>query len=633
MKTMTRILMIDGAAGAWIDDRGRTQKPPEIAIATGVKLRFDLRQPAADVGTGEKLPVDIDDIRCDSYCLAIDNDYDPATAPKLLRVNGFTLTEADGRTYLEVEIPNTAYPGLMEAVALKGSIELKAELSGYIAREEPPEAASAPAASFAVGFPLVIRNRVYLGGGDVPPEVVHDPEYLTAVQIHALIASYTRPEKGNPGADGRGIVSIVKTSAEELVDTYTVTFTDNTTQTVSITNGKAGEPGRGILSIGKTAMEENVDTYTIAYTDGTEQVFTVINGVDGAPGQGLKLDAVGQELNERFAYGDKPAGFSFGCSVVDMVNQNTKMYVFLKRSGEANDWSEPMIITWFGREPKDGANIALIPPLEFTTPPAGTEYLTFDISKHPSATIGAVCIDIAEGEYRLPYDSALGIRKILKKDGKYYVYFGNLCPAFETGRIYFTQGASGLDQYHWYLRDGGTLSFEDWYNAIKNLVPEAPVNGKFYARCNKRWVDITDVLKGLGELPEVPDPPGDDEWMYYGYVPYEVAGNITKVTQITNAMLEHENSSIVAARPEALAKASLGVVPGGAWVVVLVPAIAGLTACKINDITGKSEFYLDNGATGTGANGAAVTLNNIAYEVYGEFKINTAELFICVEYK
>ena len=45
--------------------------------------------------------------------------------------------------------------------------------------------------------------------------------------------------------------------------------------------GEAGEDGRGIVSIKLTSSEGNVDTYTITYTDGTTSTFTVTNGKDG----------------------------------------------------------------------------------------------------------------------------------------------------------------------------------------------------------------------------------------------------------------------------------------------------------------------------------------------------------------
>lgn len=52
-------------------------------------------------------------------------------------------------------------------------------------------------------------------------------------------------DPGDPGDDGRGIVSIVRTSgtgAAGTTDTYTITYTDNTTSTFEVYNGKDGDP-------------------------------------------------------------------------------------------------------------------------------------------------------------------------------------------------------------------------------------------------------------------------------------------------------------------------------------------------------------------------------------------------------
>lgn len=83
------------------------------------------------------------------------------------------------------------------------------------------------------------------------------------------------------GEDGRGITSIVKTSTAGLVDTYTITYTDNTTSTFDVTNGAAGEAGATIASVEKTATVGKVDTYTITMTDGETFNFEVTNGLDG----------------------------------------------------------------------------------------------------------------------------------------------------------------------------------------------------------------------------------------------------------------------------------------------------------------------------------------------------------------
>lgn len=91
---------------------------------------------------------------------------------------------------------------------------------------------------------------------------------------------------GGTGSDGRGITSITKTGTEGLVDTYTITYTDDTTSTFTVTNGTTGADGRGIVNVEKTGTSGLVDTYTITYTDETTSTFTITNGKDGADGSG-----------------------------------------------------------------------------------------------------------------------------------------------------------------------------------------------------------------------------------------------------------------------------------------------------------------------------------------------------------
>lgn len=92
-------------------------------------------------------------------------------------------------------------------------------------------------------------------------------------------------EDGTDGTDGRGIISITKTASHGLIDTYTITYSDRTTSTYQVTNGANGAAGRGISSITKTGTSGLVDTYTITYTDGTTSTYQVTNGEDGHDAQ------------------------------------------------------------------------------------------------------------------------------------------------------------------------------------------------------------------------------------------------------------------------------------------------------------------------------------------------------------
>ncbi len=126
--------------------------------------------------------------------------------------------------------------------------------------------------------------------------------------------------------DGKGISNISKTSSEEGVDTYTITYSDGSVSFFHVTNGKdgkdgktpyigddgywyvdgentgvkaqgdqgvqgekgdRGEDGRSVGSIEPTSTSADglSVTYTITYSDGTTSTFVVSNGKDGEDGK------------------------------------------------------------------------------------------------------------------------------------------------------------------------------------------------------------------------------------------------------------------------------------------------------------------------------------------------------------
>lgn len=85
--------------------------------------------------------------------------------------------------------------------------------------------------------------------------------------------------KGEKGDTGAAMESIEKTSTSGLVDTYTVYVTGNTPiDTFNVTNGK------GIVSFVQTSGTHaagTTDTYTITYNDGDTSTISVYNGANG----------------------------------------------------------------------------------------------------------------------------------------------------------------------------------------------------------------------------------------------------------------------------------------------------------------------------------------------------------------
>lgn len=90
-------------------------------------------------------------------------------------------------------------------------------------------------------------------------------------------------DTGDAGADGVGIANIEKTSSDENVDTYTITLTNGTTYTFTVTNGTNGTDGKD----GKDGVDGKDGT------NGTNGV----DGKDGANGTDGQTPYIGENGN------------------------------------------------------------------------------------------------------------------------------------------------------------------------------------------------------------------------------------------------------------------------------------------------------------------------------------------------
>lgn len=120
------------------------------------------------------------------------------------------------------------------------------------------------------------------GSGNAPPEsaATVSNDYWTL-----LVA------KGETGSDGRGIVSVEKTGTSGKVDTYTITYTDETTSTFTVTNGTNGQDGDDGLTpeIDPDTKHWMIgETNTNVKAEGTNGK-TILNGT-GAPSNELGTD-------------------------------------------------------------------------------------------------------------------------------------------------------------------------------------------------------------------------------------------------------------------------------------------------------------------------------------------------------
>lgn len=355
------------------------------------------------------------------------------------------------------------------------------------------------------------------------------------------------------GVDGRGIASIAKTGTAGLIDTYQITYTDGSKSEYNVKNGG---------SLYDLALETG-------YTGTKDEFLASMKGENGAPGQDLRIDATG-DIEELATYADKPAGFVFASTVRDSAARTTTMYLYVKKSYALNDWCKPLAITYYSK----GETLPLIKPLEFQAPEGDAKILSFQFKDYPAASVASVVIDTTLGELTLPYWSALGIEKIYRRQtGQVDIYFGSLCPEFETGRVYFSQGAAGLTQYQWYVENGGTLTFDEWMAAASNAVPEAPKDGRIYGRCNGAWV----VLENAGAL------------TITGTTSYTVNGALETVLTQTLDAVASDGSAVTFAVTE-------GTLPAGLTLngntISGTPAATASTTVKITATAGTASLVI-----------------------------------------
>ena len=586
-----------------VSSRTLTDRPGGPTLAVSDRVSFY-------EGTREKLDIVLYDgqepfalSESDTFQINLDSDF-KHTTPLMARSTTVTVIDAPGgRITSTISFCSSEF-----GVKLNGKDKINAWLEIWLFRD----GSTTP----IVLCQDVVIARALVGdpAATVPPDVTSD--FYTKAQIDALLragievqystdgqtwtasadeAVYLQFRNGALGGAWSETIRVRGTDGQAAtieVGTVTAVDADNAaavrnsgTNAAAVldfdlprgANGKDGTDGQAAtIEVGTvTAVDADKAAVRNSGTSATAVLdFDLPRGANGKDGADMDWDVVG-DLAELSIYDEEPAGFRFAATVIDATEQSTTIYVYKKASDATADWLEPLVIKKWSEK---GKNADLIPPVEFKKPNKGEKTFVFDISKNSAATVAAVCIDTKDGEYRLPYASARGVLTIYtdRSGGKVRITFGDNVPAYDTGRVYFAQGLATLDQ----SSPGG-----DW-----------------------------------------------DSAMWYGYITAEVAGSITSVTQITAEMLAAAKAAGTVTQAEtasAIGKVTLANVPAYSWVAALLPS--GLKAVKDDGLGGKVAFSLNNGASGSGANGTELTLGDTKLNVYGELQIVTAQTTIYIE--
>lgn len=128
-------------------------------------------------------------------------------------------------------------------------------------------------------------------------------------------------QNGEDGADGKGIASIVKTSTSGLVDTYTITYTDGTTQTYNVANGADGENGnKWYRGTGITGTNTNPTKFT---GSGVTYAYVNDNYLNTSTGAVYHCSTEGNPNNALWVYDFVMSGGGSSITVVDNLTSQS----------------------------------------------------------------------------------------------------------------------------------------------------------------------------------------------------------------------------------------------------------------------------------------------------------------------
>ncbi len=388
------------------------------------------------------------------------------------------------------------------------------------------------------------------------------------------------------------------------------------------------------------------------------------DGEDGKDGYGVYIDMAGP-YSQRHVYDSALKGFRYlATDKLTNVDGQTYQVYYQKMSHAQGDWSDGVILTMGAKGPKGdafkysdftamqlanlkgakgdhGENAASVPDIEFLAerdPDNPNKPFIYGGSVEIEGTrpIAAVELYDKEGngivQHRGTRPGEVLIRTCYPENHT-VVYVGNLEPEKYAygGRIRFAQGIGGVSPYQEYLNNGGILTYPEWLTLTHYHENLAILNRLTINANNVLCLDRKPIC-GCEHNPVDPDPK-PVAYMYYGYIPYEVSGDTIQVTKITSAMLTDARSSITRIDPMIVIKESIGVVPAGSLVVVVIPYSASMKASKDNGLGERTGFAENAAMAGTGANGTTVVIDGIPYDIYGEFKVSDGELFVYVDLK
>ena len=246
-------------------------------------------------------------------------------------------------------------------------------------------------------------------------------------------------------ADGHGGISnIAKTGTDGLVDTYTITLADTTTQTFTVTNGN------GLTAFEKLSTVGLVDTYRFTRSDGTYFTFAVANGAKGDTGEASHVwikYASQQPTADSHSMGDLPdAWMGVYSGTAAEAPDDWQQYTWYQIKGEKGDPGASATVTGTTVEYMVSDSGTIVPSGSWSTTiptvPQG-KYLWTKVTTTFNTGSPAVSYSVA----RMGIDSAEVFYIDLAGDYPDYtcpVAMADINAAYEAGKVLECRCAMGI---------------------------------------------------------------------------------------------------------------------------------------------------------------------------------------------
>lgn len=220
--------------------------------------------------------------------------------------------------------------------------------------------------------------------------------------------------ESNIPADMKGISSIAKTGTSGLIDTYTITYTDGTTTTFTVTNGAAGTSPTITMTATADATSSVTPTVTVTKTgsDDAPNFALAFSGLKGAKGDKGNTGSAGADgVSPEVTIATITGGHSV--TITDKDHPSGQSFNVMDGQDASNDWSDITNKPNFATVATSGSYNDL------SNKPNIDEWTSAVTASTSGSDVVAVFDNLSNSYGYLPYfeDELIGIKDVVKTTG------------------------------------------------------------------------------------------------------------------------------------------------------------------------------------------------------------------------